>query len=222
MHPYGTDTDEHRSLLILLVPTSFWMSAGFLKLLDAIGVSLPDNFDWIFDATSAVGWFGGLYLWLENRGWRWRLLHWTGLISTPNISGRWYGELRSSYENPERGIVAFATGYPVELEIRQTWSRLVVHLTSKTSTSKSDTGSLYLDSGVRPVLVYTYLNRPNPDQVQSMEMHSGTTLLELCEANGVVTLEGNYYNGRGRGNYGTMHLKRVSESGWVFPNQALT
>jgi hypothetical protein len=207
MHPYGTDTNERRNLLVILVPLSFWLSAGSLQLLDVLGVSLPDNYDWIFDATSAIGWFGALYLWLENMGWKWWVLQRIGLVRTPNLNGKWSGQLRSSYEDLEKGIVAFEKPIDIDLGIRQSWTRFAVQLRSSTSSSKSDTGSIFVDSGVNPVIVYTYLNRPNPDQVETMEMHSGTTLLELRDDNGIAVLEGNYYNGRGRGNYGTMHLK---------------
>lgn len=206
MHPYGTDTNERRTLLILSVPISFWISAGFIKLWSMTALPFPDGFDWLFDAGSAAAWFGALYLWLEHHGWKWWFLRSIGLVHTPNLNGKWSGVLRSSYESEEQGVVPFENPTMIELDIRQSWTQMVIELRTDKSSSKSDTGSIFIDAGVDPVVVYTYLNQPNPDQIKSMEIHSGTTLLKLREEHGVITLEGNYYNGRGRGNYGTMHL----------------
>lgn len=207
MHPFGTDTNERRNLLIILVPVSFWLSAGFMELWSATTLPFPSNFDWIFDAGSAAAWFGVLYLWLEHLGWRWRFLRWIGLVKTPNLNGKWMGELRSSYKNEEKGIVPFEDRIQIHLEVRQSWTQFAIELRSDKSSSKSDTGSIFIDAGVEPIVVYTYLNRPKPDQIDTMEMHAGTSLLELREENRVAVLDGHYYNGRGRGNHGTMHLE---------------
>lgn len=209
MHPYGTDTNERRTILLILVPVSFWVSARFLALLSAVDLSLPDNLDWIFDAGSAAAWFGLFYLWMEKRGWKWQLLHRIGLVSTPDLNGRWSGELRSSYKPPDKE--PFETPYPVSLTIRQTWTRIIVELVhSNSSSSRSDTGSLFLEKGTTPILVYTYWNEPDPGQLATMEAHSGTTELKLIEELAVHRLEGRYYNGRGRGNYGSMSVTKVS------------
>lgn len=208
MHPYGTDTNERRTVLIFLVPVSFWLSAGFMKLWSMINIPFPENADWILDGGSATFWFGLLYLWMEKRGWRLSLLHIIGLISTPNLNGCWQGELYSSYKPPEEK--PFETPYPITLTINQTWTRIVVELVhASSSSSRSDTGSLFLEKGTTPILVYTYWNEPEPGQLATMEAHSGATELKLTSENGHEKLAGRYYNGRGRGNYGKMEVIRA-------------
>lgn len=209
MHPYGTDSNERRTLLVILVPVSFWLSAEFLKLLSITGLSLPENLDWIFDPGSAAFWFGLLYLWLEKKGWKWKPLHRIGLVSTPNLNGKWVGELLSSYKPP--GKEPFESGYPIELHIKQSWTRLVVELIHEgSSSSRSDTGSLFLEKGTTPIIVFTYWNEPEPGQLDTMEAHSGTTELKLSNENEPTALVGRYYNGRGRGNFGKIDVTRLT------------
>jgi hypothetical protein len=98
------------------------------------------------------------------------------------------------------------------LHIRQTWTRIVVELQSDQSSSQSETASIFVDKGVNPKLVYTYMNEPNPDQLKAMEKHSGTTLLELLSNSDGLHLNGHYYSGRGRGTYGEMQLKRSNDA----------
>jgi predicted pore-forming effector associated with SMODS systems len=202
LHPFGVDINERRNVLVVLVPISFWLSAGFTWIVTKAGIPLPDATDWIFDPLSAAACFAALYLWVEYRGWRSPLLRRSRLVQTPDLNGSWEGQLQSSYDD-------FKSVHQISVAIRQSWTRIVVELRTSQSTSHSDTASIFVEKGVNPVLVYTYLNSPNPDQQESMHRHAGTTLLELTSVSNSATLEGNYYSGRGRGTYGTMFLSRL-------------
>jgi len=55
------------------------------------------------------------------------------------------------------------------------------------------------------VLIYDYLNEPNPDAEETMQIHRGTARLVLT---GNDELEGAYYTGRDRKNTGGIKLHR--------------
>ncbi len=57
-------------------------------------------------------------------------------------------------------------------------------------------------------LSYEYLSEPRPDADEAMMMHRGTTRLVINEADGAITLDGGYYTGQPRMNYGTITLQR--------------
>ena len=87
MHPYGTDSNERRHVLIALVPISFWISDWVARCFAWIGWVPPDEIDWLFDPASAAAWFGLLFLLFERRIWQWRWLHSVGLVESPDLSG---------------------------------------------------------------------------------------------------------------------------------------
>jgi hypothetical protein len=195
MHPYGIDSNERRNVLIFLVPISFGVSELFVRVVARLGWLPPAEIDWIFDPASAAAWFGVLYLLFENYVWKWSVLRVLGVVQLPNLNGNWNGTLKSSYDD-------FRTDYEIEITIKQSWTRIIVELATSQSSSKSDTASVYVNRAANPMIVYTYLNIPNPDQPESMEIHTGTTKLELGESKHGEQLAGSYYSDRGRRNHG--------------------
>src|SRR5688500_3015166 len=121
MHPYGTDSNERRNLLVALVPISFWLSAAAAGAIRWAGWGPPEGVDWIFDPASAAAWFGVLYLYVERRVWRWSWLHRIGFVETPDLNGTWDGTLRTSWDQ-------FREERRIHLIIRQSWTRIVVEL----------------------------------------------------------------------------------------------
>lgn len=201
MHPYGIDSNERRNILVFLVVSSFLLSELFGRIAATLGWVSPAILDWMFDPASAAAWFAILFYLFEHYVWRWKLLHRAKLVQLPNLNGSWTGTLKSSYDN-------FAKTHDIVITVKQTWSRLIVELATEQSGSKSETGSVYVNKASQPILVYTYLNIPNPNQLESMAIHAGTTTLELQECNEGMRLTGHYYSGRGRGNYGEITLSK--------------
>jgi hypothetical protein len=203
VHPYGVDSNERRNVLIILVILSLLLSELSRRLVVAQGWTVPTTLDWIFDPASGAAWFAALFYLFENYAWRWQLLHRVRFVQIANLNGQWEGTMRSSYDK-------FATEHHIQLTIKQNWSLLIVELATARSTSKSDTASVFVNEGVDPILVYTYRNTPNADQLDSMGIHTGTTTLTLRDTERGEQLKGQYYSGRGRGNYGDMTAYRVS------------
>ena len=55
------------------------------------------------------------------------------------------------------------------------------------------------------ILIYDYLNEPNPGAEETMHMHRWTARLVLTATD---RLEGDYYTGRDRNNIGVIELRR--------------
>ena len=59
------------------------------------------------------------------------------------------------------------------------------------------------------ILTYEYHNEPLPGATGTMHAHRGSATLRLAE-NGNA-LEGEYFSGRDRANYGAIHLRRAKD-----------
>ena len=93
----------------------------------------------------------------------------------------------------------------MSLMIRQRWTRMVITLETETSQSRSITATLRSVDAPNPTLSYLYLNEPKATAHEKMNIHHGTTVVELKGS----VLEGSYYTGRGRVTYGTVKLTRA-------------
>ncbi len=91
------------------------------------------------------------------------------------------------------------------LEIKQTWTEISVVLESSTSRSHTLVAAMQVHAPEGIVLSYQFRNDPKPAAVGTMQIHYGTARLRLSDGG---VLEGDYYSGRGRQNYGSIHIKR--------------
>ncbi|MFZ5803285.1 MAG: hypothetical protein ACOY7U_00375 [Acidobacteriota bacterium] len=194
MHQYATDSQERRNVIMGIALLSVALAFGLHRFAEAVSYEIP----WWIDAPSIWGISGTLYAFFDKWLWRHCLLRKVGVVRVPDLGGKWRG----------RGFTSFEEGkpYEVELEIRQTWTRLSVHLETAQSISRSLTASLSVNEPEGPVLTYEYRNEPKPNAPPSMHSHRGTAVLRLRNND---CLEGEYYSGRDRQNYGSLRLKRV-------------
>jgi len=191
-HAYVADGNRSTTFFALgLLGLLSGVALGELQ--GALGYTLPS---WL-DVPGAFG-FAGLYFVLWDRYlWRARPFRWL-LNATPNISGRWSVELRSSYDGHTSVIVGAVT-------IRQTWTRISISFVATQSQSCSVAASL-VQSATGWALLYHYDNAPDAAAPASMERHDGTAWLEF--SNDLHTANGHYFTGRGRMTQGSLHLTR--------------
>jgi len=131
--------------------------------------------------------------------WKWSLLHTLGVVKTPDLNGQWRGHLRTSYDEHSKD-------HQVNLTINQSWTRIEFLLRTKSSRSHSLIAGILTKSLGCTQIVYQYQNDPHGDAVSTMNAHYGTTILNFDLKK--TQLEGEYYSGRGRNNYGTITLER--------------
>ena len=91
------------------------------------------------------------------------------------------------------------------LRIRQSWDRILVELVGPNSTSKSTGATILFDDGP-PTLTYNYDNGGD-DFHDELDQHAGTTTIEYDSE--TETLEGTYYTGPKRENYGRLEVERT-------------
>ncbi len=195
MHPYAIDTDEHRTVFVILGAASILAAWLLNKELTAAGITIP----WWVDAPSVLAFFSIFYKAFDKWIWRMPPCRLISLVKIPNLNGTWKGDVTSSYDRRE-------SQHGVTVKITQTWTQILVSLASETSTSRSLTASITVQNPDETVLTYHYINEPKASAQKSMHAHWGTAILTL--QNRGKKLEGQYYSGRDRQNHGTISLSR--------------
>lgn len=191
MHQYSVDYDRKIIYFTLVV----------------ISISLTSLINLIFTFShfgmSVTGFtiFGLVFVVFDKFLWKWRFLFKLGIVKTPNISGKWEGNLSSSYHD-------FKEEMPACIVIKQTWSSILISGNFNQSKSYSISANLETNNGGRTVLRYVYTNENNLAKSNgTMSSHSGLTTLEFTLNEGIT--EGKYYNEPPQNvNYGTLHLTK--------------
>ena len=140
---------------------------------------------------TSLHWLFDRYVW--SLGW----LRTLRLIQVPDLNGKWAGVVESSYSQA-------GPAHSVSVTVIQRWSKMALTFETEHSRSTSTTAHLRTIDLPNPQLSYQYVNEPKPNAPGTMEMHKGTATLELVGTG----LEGDYYTGRGRGEVGTVKLRR--------------
>jgi hypothetical protein len=191
MHPYATDSEERRNVLLRIAFVSVGLAYVFHQLMVHMNIQLL----WLASPPSALGIAVALYEAFDK--WLWRWFRRLGIVKVPDIQGQWEVEGYTSFEQMKP--------FKAKVTIRQTWTHISVYLETEHSTSRSLAASLLLNQPEGPTLIYQYRNEPKPNAEKTMHVHMGTALLRLKNAE---YMEGEYYSGRDRQNYGSLILKR--------------
>lgn len=194
MHPYSTDSNEKNSVPLLLVIASV-LSAWFLnRVLEVLQFTVP----WWIGAPSVVGFYGMFYTIFDKYLWRLLVLRKIGLVKLPDLNGSWEGYIASSFD-------AHATKHDATIEIRQSWARISISLRTRISKSHSLTATILTENQNAVIISYEYQNEPMPRAENTMHTHRGTARLTLEPENQAI--EGEYYTGRDRQNFGILSFK---------------
>lgn len=175
--------------------------AFFAAILPAFSLGLSWSFYQIFpnfpfwvETLSPLLAYGLLYSLFEKSAWHWGIFKVSGVVSFPDLRGRWRGEQRSSYK--ENGNSAEVPAY---LEISQSFSKICVRAFYEKSQSESWVASFTEINGDE-YLFYTYDNDPNSLKAGTMQNHKGTVKLKYLPKEN--KLLGIYFNSIG--NHGEM------------------
>lgn len=201
MHSYATDSEERTRITLYLAGLSVvlaWLLSFGLK---KASIEMP----WWIDAPSVAGFYGLVYKAFDAWLWRLRVLQKTGLVCIPNLNGNWTGELVSSHDGHQKRTSA-------ALVIKQTWTKMLVRLTTEESKSHSLIAGIIVEAVDVPMLSYEYLNEPKANSHYTMQTHRGAASLELKSVDGVDILEGDYYSGRGRQTFGCGRFRKETSN----------
>jgi len=196
MHSYTTDSCERKFVPLYIAGASVLAAWVLNRVLGAMQFTLP----WWIDAPSVIGFYGLVYAIFNKYLWRWRILRTIGVVKVPDLNGTWSGYVASSFDQ-------HATKYDATIRIFQNWTRISIILETNYSKSSSLIAAIVTKDPSGTVLSYEYLNEPMPNSKHTMHTHRGTTRLTM-QSNGKA-LEGEYYTGRDRQNFGILRFKRT-------------
>jgi hypothetical protein len=194
MHAYITDSTERRDVPLVLVAVAIGLSLGMSALLESFKVSIPG---WV-DITSVPLLYGIFYSCFDKYCWRWGIFRDIGAVKVPDLGGVWNGHVFSSFDDHK-------AKHEVEIRIEQRWTAIRITFRGELSGSHSILAGIFVDAPDGVALDYEYQNEPLPGAREAMQIHHGTARLKIMSDN---AMEGNYYTGRGRGNYGSIYLTR--------------
>ena len=189
MHSYSIDTNERKSIFLVLAIVSIVFSWSFYTILGNYKISLA----WWIESPSVLFFYGLFFIIFDK--WLWQYFKKIKFVKTPNLNGEWSGNLKSSFDSHSAEVEA-------TLKIFQTWTRIKILLTTNQSSSQSETASIVIDVPEGNYLSYQYINEPKSSAVDTMSIHRGTVRLIFDEKKN--TLNGEYYSGRDRQNFGSL------------------
>lgn len=146
--------------------------------------------------TTGVVYFG-LHLLFNKFAWK------IPFFKIPNLSGLWKVAGATLTENGE-----IKYQWDAEIDIEQTWEKIVICLKTENSISESYTATLAKANGSQAGwrLSYSYSNNPNIEQSHELYSHRG--YCELLIDKSLESATAAYFNSNGRRTFGKMELTR--------------
>ena len=204
MHDYSIDRHPKEKVLFFLALIAIAAAPPIKELAEFLVLSLEANIGWSSAPVVAVpvfGVFAGLYFLFDK--FLWKIPWLRKVLLVPDLNGKWVCKGHTNLKNAE--VVDY--DWDATISITQSWSKILIHLKTKQSESKSISASIYHEAGVGYRVLYQYNNRPNADELD-LSNHSGSA--ELLFSENAESASGSYYTDRHRTTVGTMSLKRES------------
>lgn len=196
MHPYTTDSKERKTIPVILIIPSLFCAALFNWMISPIVPYIPWFFQPLyFGAPSAIAFYYILLNIFDESVWRWSIFHKTKMVKIPDLNGSWSGYIVSSFDEHKQN-------HDMNLKISQSWYNIQIDLESAHSKSHSYIAGLLLNDEKGITLYYQFRNYPKSHAVETMHTHIGTAWLVFNKEKN--SLEGEYYTGRDRNNFGKM------------------
>jgi hypothetical protein len=189
------DMDGRKIVPLFIAATSIFCVWSLDYLFTTWNILLP----WWMEGPSIVGLYGLSYSIFNERLWRLSFIR--RILRIPDLRGMWRGYLQSSYDD-------FRSRIDATMEIRQNWTRMLITMQTQTSKGYSLGAMIITHGSDEMVLSFEYFNEPRTTAEDAMHMHRGTTRLAI--AHDFQSLDGDYYTGRDRRNYGILHFERVN------------
>lgn len=155
------------------------------------------NLPFWMETVSPLFAYGLLYSWFEKSLWKIQVFTFLGIVSFPNLNGRWKGTQQSSHVGQDGSRVQIEAC----LEVTQTFSKICICAYYPRSQSESIVAN-FAEVKTSSYLFYTYDSEPNSLQEGTMQMHKGTVKLNYLPKE--KKLIGLYFNSIG--NHGEMNF----------------
>lgn len=200
-YPYSCDSNERRHFVAFAATLAILIVYGLHAGRDALshaGFDIP----WYLETPTFAVVTWGLYRGATQYAWRCGWFRLLFRVRMPDLNGHWAGHLESSFDPGMR--------IPCSLNVEQTWDSIGLMFETGGSRSYNGITGIAIETHGGPRLVYEYENVPKAMAANpTMSRHEGTQWLSLSEnSEEECTLTGDYYTGRDRRTYGTVHLIR--------------
>jgi len=205
MHDYSIDKHPKEKILFFLALIAITTAPLLQDLADKIVSYLQVNTGWSSAPVVAVpvfAIFAGVYF-LFNK-YLWRIGGLRSILLVPDLNGTWNCEGQTTLKY---GVPADCQ-WGAKIIITQSWSKILIHLKTSQSESKSISASIFHEDGVGYRLLYQYNNNPNANELNLLN-HSGSA--ELLFSEDTSTASGSYFTDRHRTTVGTMNLTKGSK-----------
>lgn len=158
----------------------------------------PDAPFWV-ETLSPLAAYGLLFGFFDKVAWHWPLFRWLGVVTVPDVRGRWLGEQISSVKKDNGKHIKSR----VILEIAQTFSQIHAETYYQRWHSTISVAQFVQIQEV-PTLLIMFDAEPKTAYEDTHAAHKGVT--KLCQrADG--QLEGTYFNGAGQ--HGDLTFRRT-------------
>lgn len=193
MHSYSLKNDNKNEIL-----TGILILSGFFDLIMNYAVSCLSNLinDWMIPIIFLSTYFAPykfIYYLYDEKLWKSKYL---GRFNKhPDISGLWEGTINNNYFPP----------IAVKVEVKQTWSEIIIILSTDTAYSK--TKCLSIDNEDKIRINYIYFNETRGMNNQELRNHEGTCSLLLSDD--LKNMRGEYYTNHHRKTSGILELEKI-------------
>lgn len=207
MHDYSIDRHPKEKILFVLAFLAIWAAPHLNSIMRWAVEQLELSMGWNSPMLTAVPVFALfllLHLLFEKVLWKLKWLR--RLLLVPDLNGKWKCQGLTTL----RGGVASAHPWDAQMTITQSWSKLLVHIRTPRSESKSVSASLFHEPGVGYRLFYQYSNDPRAGE-PDLHRHYGVTELLFVETESKGS--GHYFTDQHRQTVGTIQLVKEQEDG---------
>lgn len=206
MHDYSIDKHPKEKVLFILALVAITLAPIIQKLAERGVTYLEISAQWSSSPAVAIPvftLFAALYILFDKVLWK---LNWLRkVLLVPDLNGTWKCIGHTILKNGKYNDIDWSAG----VSITQSWSKILIHLRTSQSESKSISASLFHENGVGFRLLYQYNNKPNVDELD-LKNHSGCS--ELLFNEDITKGEGSYYTDRHRTTVGKMSLTKDEEN----------
>lgn len=200
MHDYSIDQHPKQKIIFGLSFLAIVVAPWINRLLSLLSDQIPFISSPVVSSIPVFGLFMGIFWLFDNKLWKHEFIR--RFLLVPDLNGKWKVHGRTVSKEGE----AVSIDWSGELSITQSWSKMVMRLVTKTSTSESKSASIVRKEGDGYHVTYHYENRPNVDSANLL-FHIGTAEIKFdasCQ-NG----SGFYYTSKERTTTGSMKLERI-------------
>lgn len=202
MHDYSIGKNPKETVLFILALVAVFFTPKLNSFIQELGISTG----WYTATATTVSvfvWFGLVYWFFNKHLWKCAWLR--KFLLVPDLDGKWLVEGMTVLKNGSKADFK----WDGTITVTQSWSKILIHLQTNQSASKSVSASIHHVDGIGYTLLYQYENAPAADQLE-LAKHSGS--VELLFDLECLSAEGHYYTDQHRNTIGTMKLRKVTNA----------